>query len=227
MAVKIRQYRHHVSRWHPVHPFAVWHVDPETIDRYVTNVFQKFPNTSKAVGGEWDRTADPLSSSGKYSLLKQFYDGEIPADDLTPDVLRAHGYNEHAAQTYSEMGYGEYLETLRESIEEHGFQSVEQLADRPPGTGKYDCVTVNVSRDGEILFAGNGFHRLVIAKTAGLKSLPVRVKVVHEQWAKSHRDLRVHPELSYVSKIPFSVTEAIRLDLQEVRDANTGYFPEK
>ena len=226
-AIKTRQFRHQFSGWNPGHPFAVWHVDPDSIERYVDNIFQKFPNTGNVVPGEWDRAAEPLSSSGKYSLLDGFFRGEIEAADLTPAALRTHGYNGTAAETYTELGYGQYLESLKESIDQNGFHSAEQTTDSPPGTGKYDCVTVNVSRDGELLFAGNGFHRLVIAKTFGYDVLPVRVKVVHRQWAAAHDGLTAHPDLTFASKIPFGIADVLRLDFREVGDANTGYFPEQ
>jgi len=48
------------------------------------------------------------------------------------------------------------------------------------GTHRMDEVSVNLSRNGELLF-NNGAHRLALAKLLGVEKIPVRVTVCHSQ----------------------------------------------
>jgi hypothetical protein len=50
--------------------------------------------------------------------------------------------------------------------------------------GKNDCIQVAIGRNGQILFASNGSHRLSIAKILGIPTVPVMVCRRHVEWEK-------------------------------------------
>lgn len=115
--------------------------------------------------------------------------------------MRENGYADDEATTYSEYGYGEYLDELRASIRRNGF-----LID-PPATAaspfaRYDQISLDIGRDGELLFDSNGCHRLTIAKTLGAEAVPVRLNAVHRNWYEAHGVPNSHPELTYLTRIP-------------------------
>lgn len=49
---------------------------------------------------------------------------------------------------------------------------------------KNDCIQVAIGRNGQILFASNGSHRLSIAKILGIPTVPVAVCRRHIEWEK-------------------------------------------
>jgi hypothetical protein len=76
----------------------------------------------------------------------------------------------------------EYVDSLIGSIRRHGMVPHAQLGPAHDPTGRFtDDIEVNIGRNGEFLFQ-DGRHRLAIAKVLGLREIPVKVKVRHQQW---------------------------------------------
>ncbi|MCK9225793.1 MAG: hypothetical protein M0R46_01695 [Candidatus Muirbacterium halophilum] len=51
-----------------------------------------------------------------------------------------------------------------------------------------DYVTINIDRNGEILF-NDGRHRLTFAKLLNIEKIPVKIMVRHEEWVKKRKKL--------------------------------------
>ena len=49
-------------------------------------------------------------------------------------------------------------------------------------------VTVSVGRHGDLLFSGEGAHRLAIARLLGVSPVPVKIAVRHTEWAKFRQE---------------------------------------
>jgi hypothetical protein len=81
------------------------------------------------------------------------------------------------------------LDEIFEDIKKNGYKdqiSLKEQRDQKIGPVRgaeidYDEVTVNIGRDGDLLF-NDGRHRLTMAKIAGLREIPVRIVVRHAQW---------------------------------------------
>ncbi len=78
----------------------------------------------------------------------------------------------------------DYVDSLIASIREHGLLPHAEVGAAQDPAGRFtEDIEVNIGRNGEFLFQ-DGRHRLAIAQVLGLKQVPVRVKVRHEEWQK-------------------------------------------
>lgn len=92
------------------------------------------------------------------------------------------GESTFSCSTVADLGRRmEYLDKLWQSIERNGFNA--KLSRDP-----LDQIQVHVSRDGSFLFC-DGRHRLAIAKTLALNSVPVTICRRHLEWVGSGRHL--------------------------------------
>lgn len=88
-----------------------------------------------------------------------------------------------------------YLDQLIGSIRSQGFKlnhtvRLEGEHKGVDGDREYGSeITVNIGRNGQYLFQ-DGRHRLAIARTLGIASVPVRVLVRHRQWVEFRRFMR-------------------------------------
>ncbi len=77
-----------------------------------------------------------------------------------------------------------YVDSLISSIREHGLLPHAEVGAAQDPAGRFTAdIEVNIGRHGEFLFQ-DGRHRLAIARVLGLKQVPVKVKVRHEEWQK-------------------------------------------
>jgi hypothetical protein len=82
--------------------------------------------------------------------------------------------------------------------------------------GKNDCIQVAIGRNGQILFASNGSHRLSIAKILGIPTVPAMVCRRHVEWEKYRKKVTgicdkrwagktyqkmFHPDLQFVEEM--------------------------
>lgn len=199
---KLRHYRRYIQAGESFHPFAIYLVKTSVIHRYVEwNVFKNFSNATRVRPGNWDLDAKPLHSLGKYRLLHQYLMGHLTGEELTYERLREYGYADSEATLYAQYGYAKYIEQLCKSITNNSIRI------HPPSTGrspfeKYDRIALDIARDGELLFDGNGCHRLAISGVFDIERIPVRINAIHEEWYNANGDPRSHAELTYLTQIP-------------------------
>ncbi|MCW8173306.1 hypothetical protein D8S78_20680 [Natrialba swarupiae] len=131
------------------------------------------------VRGDWDKDRTKISELPKYRSIKQRY--KEGRDWCETDVyqhllskIEERGKYDGCENKEDIIRRYEQIDQLYESIRTEGFKEV----------GKLDHVTVNIARDGEIVFNGSGHHRLSIAKILGIDEIPVRVLVRHRKWQR-------------------------------------------
>jgi 2-polyprenyl-3-methyl-5-hydroxy-6-metoxy-1,4-benzoquinol methylase len=139
------------------------------------------------------------------------------------------------------------LDKLFDNIKKQGFY-VESEKSKDILRRDYDFVTINIDRNGEILF-NDGAHRLCIAKILKLKEIPVRVLVRHKNWFNyikkidslllnktSYQSLN-HPDLNNIFTIIHKCEDRFEIIKKNVKDikkgkvldigANMGFFSQK
>lgn len=151
--------------------------------------------SGKVIGGDWDRDVIPIEDCPKYQIcMRHFVDGksweESGAYSMMRDVLKsipnADGCRteEDVAARYRKVD--ELYHAIKAEKELKTRKEVQRQAFRESG-GVY----VHVDRNGDVVFGGGGWHRLVISMLLGLESIPAQMGVVHtdaiHSWQKYRR----------------------------------------
>ncbi|WP_154660512.1 hypothetical protein [Halopiger goleimassiliensis] len=200
---------------YPPHPFKIEYVNPDDIRR-VTDRSNKDVNRRLKFGavrdGSWDQTGKKFTDQEVYKIAKEHFVEGRPWEETTiyPRLVKKAENDEYSTWKYTSredvLNHLERFDSLYHRIETNGYHQQRDLLEGPKGaTGgifleTLDEVTVDVGRDGELLFA-DGLHRLVIAKLLELDSIPVVFLVRHPHWMEtrdriaSGNDIPDHPDL--------------------------------
>lgn len=201
--------------WYP-EPFKVLYVSPFSI----TRVCKKNEVAKKKWGekeydfysfydGDWDLLEGnhPIDASTVVqSVQEHFYQGvswentEIFKNKMS--AIKKRGkidgcYNkEDLLKRYAGMS------SLASNIQKNGWRDFFRYRDILDIS---DCISVSITRNGELLLGGGGFHRLAIARVLDLKAIPVVVLSRHCKWLEArkkiskgdscHQFLLSHPDL--------------------------------
>ena len=167
------------------HAEVLW-VDPSKI-----TLSYAFPQaqSGEVLGGDWDTEAKSFSSSISFydSLVERVTNNkDWKETTYYSDVMTsiANGNARFGCQTESEFLLRlDKLDALFAEIRDEGWQQRE----------KSDFVTVNIGRNGELIF-NDGRHRLSIAKVLGLKSIPVKVAIRHPLWQDFKNEIALYAD---------------------------------
>ncbi len=180
----------------------IW-VDPNDID-YISYWTETSRFSSQIIRGDWDI---PLEVDSEYyeldrnprpyenyifhkSLIQRYISNE---DWESTDLYKLISIGEIEDGRYKNEEMLEFnlqkLDDLYDSIETEGYKTVYESSDswwtHIPILGKiwanYQEPAVNVSRNGDIIRANNGRHRISIAKILNIDEIPVRVLVRHKE----------------------------------------------
>jgi 2-polyprenyl-3-methyl-5-hydroxy-6-metoxy-1,4-benzoquinol methylase len=142
------------------------------------------------IGGDWDRLEKRFEDLDVYGAFKQVHlEGkdwretvyyQRILDALNKGEILWGCANENDLQQRCKN-----LDELFQTIKKEGYKTQHSLLRSQHFVDLIaigDEVTVNVGRDGDLLFS-NGAHRLAIAKLLGIKQIPVKIAVRHREWA--------------------------------------------
>ncbi|MBC3765020.1 ParB N-terminal domain-containing protein [Neptunicella marina] len=152
---------------------VIW-IDPQSVTHCAHLGTLHF---GSVVDGDWDLQAQPFESRILfYHSLKSRVEQTTPWSETAyyQDILASLNKGEVRFNCHNEQQLQqrcEKLELLFNEIKQHGWK-------QPVGE---DYVTINIGRDGQLLFA-DGRHRMSIAKLLKLPSIPVKIAVRHNKW---------------------------------------------
>lgn len=131
-----------------------------------------------SVPGDWDQHREPFSRLLIYRGIRQRFVEEIPwPETVYYERLAARfcnqGLETKRANTLA-MERCEHIESVYQSIKSDGYQSQRELNGHP-----LHEITVNIARDGTLLYNSEGRHRLSIAKILDVEKVPVLVLAEH------------------------------------------------
>lgn len=138
----------------------------------------------KVVDGNWDITNWKFTDLAVYKAFKKRIEEgtEWRDTEYYERVIRqleSGGLHNWGIQNMDDLeNRCKYLDSLYESIRNHGYRLSRSICDK---NFTYDEIDVNIGRNGEYLFQ-NGVHRLSIAKILGIKYVPVTIFVRHKKW---------------------------------------------
>lgn len=193
---------------------TIW-VDPDRIRRI--SEFRPRRYYGYIAGGDWDVDTKSFDEHPAYKATS-----DLLLNDET-EALAKHFQRQVKRTPSRSWGYtGEDdideriadLDSLHKSIIENGYKSQKELMEgnekrvrsknNEPVPAELNEITVDIGRDGELLFCGFGAHRLSIAKIESAESVPVKVGTRHEEWQNRRDDIRndraqdnsPHPDLN-------------------------------
>lgn len=219
--IALRQRRHYgrLSRDAEVSPWRIVWIDPRTVTEVPRGIGRVYPKQDRALshvlGGDWDlKRRGFWEKNLTRSIRARIVDGVAwERTDLvirlTERLSRPGAEPEwHGCRTPADiMRRCAHIDRLAGEIREHGYRTPSRVqpgvsgltADHPP-----DAIAIGIGRDGDILHV-NGSHRLAIAKSLELDSIPVRIGIRHERWqarrralATSDDDTAHHPDVAYL-----------------------------
>lgn len=137
--------------------------------------------------GDWDNGELEFTTLLEYVAMKDAIEGEKKWSE-SHFAQRSINYIKlgSTAKGYSNpdeyiVSYEKEVHDLINSIKKFGVKSASK---NMFGKRALDQISVNVSRNGELLFNNRGVHRLSISKLLGIKKVPVLVVVWHKQWVE-------------------------------------------
>ncbi|ELY96712.1 hypothetical protein C482_15096 [Natrialba chahannaoensis JCM 10990] len=171
-------------------PLAIIWIEPDQI-QYFADVFDKYGHEGAIYDGLWDRQRKKITESTKYIGLKErFLDGKTWEETkIFEDFLEIIQNGGQKDQCYTREDLLERyreIDDLYDSIKSHGILTQSEIRG---DEYKFENILLNIGRDGELLFNGNGWHRLCISKILGLSKIPVRIYVRHREWQEKRESI--------------------------------------
>lgn len=201
-----------LSRLHPrlsdADPFKVDWVDPDRIE-YALDGSVPVP-WGLVQGGNWDRDAAPFSERPVYQGLESYID---TGDEDRLRSVFSEGRGTSGRPRYSDGDVDDRVvevKRLVDTLREEGYRSqTELLAENPARhrnaltdavPASLNEITVDVGRDGTLLWRTFGQHRLAIARLVGLDEVAIQFARRHAAWQQVRDAFRRADTLSDVSE---------------------------
>jgi hypothetical protein len=145
--------------------------------------FKEIIRKGVVLAGTWDRPDLKFTELLEYKALRDHILGIRPWCDSQFAKRCIH----YISLGYTSRGHSDTTRFLveRQANIDNLIDSIKRFGVRPskgvnPKHNEWDNISVNVARDGELLFNNRGHHRLAIAKILGIEKLPVQVVVWHK-----------------------------------------------
>lgn len=168
-------------------PTKLLHVDPERIQKVSEANFSTSRDVGRIEGGDWDKGVSDFTEKKRFKATQKRFEEDYSWEQtgIIDYYLRKIEENGRYDGCYNRRDVEKRYQTVDKiyrSIREEGYNEnkVENMLDH---------VCVHIGRDGELLHAGIGNHRLSIAKILEIDSIPVRVVVRHTEWQKIREDV--------------------------------------
>ena len=170
-------------------PYAVFYVNPSDIT-YLSGLHDQ-KRRGWVIGGNWDQNGKLFDDLPLPRSIRLHYQHNVPWEE-TPLATEYDDPRSFKRKC-------EKIEILYKSIKQDGFQIQRDLAEDSPKkmwsranatiAPFTNEITVDVGRDGELLWNMLGKHRLSIAKALELEQVPVMINSRHRMWELNQRSI--------------------------------------
>lgn len=176
-------------------------INPENINYYLNPIWEGSYRCEYGIikGGSWDLDTQPIEDRPKYKACKQRVEDDISWEstgiiDYMAERLEKSGSStiEHGCNSREDIKilYEEGREELYQSLKSKGFKK--DISDV--------CCRVHIGREGELIFASGGRHRLYISRIIGIDEVPVRVLYRHKKWQSIREEFKQSESYSELSE---------------------------
>jgi len=209
----------------------IYWVDPARIVYSSLQEFDIYRDRGRIVGGNWDRLDKKFEELDIYIAFKERYRDGKNWDD-TFFYQRVLGEIESGkflwrCRNKSDLNQRcSTLDSLFQDIKHDGYKLKSEITrkdDNPDPIQSEDEITVNVGRDGDLLF-NNGAHRLSIAKILNIQRIPIKITVRHTQWVNFRREIMLFSQDQPCGKIYHPLTHVDLQDIPAVHDLELDRF---
>lgn len=187
-------------------PYKIVNIHPGDVTQY-TPEFGKYESVGRIAGGDWDKQTIPVESMIKYrSIVKRFEENMTWANT---GIIEYHCKKIAESDKESFDGCSDESEVIQRYLEiDNIYNDIKNFGYDEQQHDYMDYIAVHVGREGQLLFAGSGTHRLSICKILGINEVPVWIRARHEKWQdlrdeistndsfwKNDANLHNHPDL--------------------------------
>lgn len=180
------------------------YVNPKDIEYYRPSLFSGSyqDHYGMVKDGDWDKERYAIKEHPKYQACKgraeegKSWDETGIIDHMTKKLEESGGNEiEHGCSSREDIEqiYNQERENLYQNIKINGFD--EDISNV--------CCRIHIGRNGEMILASGGRHRLFFSKVLEINKIPVRVLWRHQQWQslrKEVKDSKNYNELSGEAK---------------------------
>lgn len=170
-----------------IDPFRVIETSPSRIEYQIYPEPYDIKDVGRVASGNWDQQKTKIEDHGLlYDGMVKRYEKGIPWEqtEFFKENQRRiqEGESRWGVKTIAEL-HERYntLDDVYKSMESDGYKPNKSMVDSKT-IRALDEILVHISRDGELLFAGEGNHRIRLAKLLDLDQISVRVCVRHKVW---------------------------------------------
>lgn len=201
----------------PIRPFKLIWVDTDDIRYSITE--QLFPN-----GSPKDREL-MIKHLGTLILDSTIWDHKITADEHRKNSCKYQSIKEHFIDKVPWIESAMFTERFYNNLKKHGqiegYTTLEELAsyyDKHydklfenikingliPATKKNNIrsMYVDIDKEGNYCYTGDGNHRLAMALILNIKKIPVQVRAIHKDWQLLRDELWVNGADTFFQKYP-------------------------
>ena len=152
---------------------------------YNRGYFLEINRRGSRLAGDWDDATLQFVSLLEYNAVNDHIKGHRrwSQSDFAERLSRyislgnaVHGYTE------PEKYVIERERRLDQLVEQIASEGVIPVGGPNADKAEQDDISINIARDGKVLFNNRGHHRLSIAKVLGLSTIPVQCVVMHEDF---------------------------------------------
>ena len=219
------------SRTTEVNVDKTFWLDPRIIIYSSLKEFTPYRYKGRIIGGAWDRLDKRFEDLDVYVAFKERF---VEGRDWEDTVFYQRVLNEirNGKFLWSCRNKADFdrrcenLDSLFQNIKNRGYKSQSEIISQENTRNQLqneDEITVNVGRDGDLLF-NNGAHRLAIAKLLSVQKIPVRITVRHPQWVNFRREILLHAKDQPSGKIYTPITHPDLQDIPAFHDVESDRF---
>jgi len=172
-------------------PKKVLYVDANDIEFYLPSSFSgSYRNHYGTVkDGNWDKELLSIKNHPKYLACKEraverkAWEETGIIDHMANRLEESERDTiEHGCSSREDIAnlYKQDRENLYQNLKENGFN--ENISDV--------CCRIHIGRNGDLILASGGRHRLFFSKILDIEEIPVRVLWRHEQWQSVREEIR-------------------------------------
>jgi len=198
-------------------------VDPRAIRQGLAfKIWPEFEYRAwSVVDGNWDRALNPVETDFRFRGVQEFLRDELPFEQT---ALYPREYDprlpdpEEFARKRSAFIRKMYEDLMRDSRLR---SNSDYGADEDPAATTAE-ISIAIGRDGQPILA-DGWHRLSIARVAGIERVPARVVLRHREWAEFYEHVADTFERGFWKKRYKSYSPLDHLDFQHWESVWSDY----